>query len=204
MGWHCIRTRPACCLLGDRLPGNRVAKVQPRSTSWVSRSIGVEPEAVDGVCGARHDPRVCSERLKSQPTGVDAIDTSQLLYNTPRSRDASGDTSTTLASVATTAAWGHSSRLRSGTGSSGFAVEATDRVSRGRSSRRSCSDTLCPPLRFAYGSGVPSHEPHQRRSRMVEISKSGSGEGPGGVIPGGYSTCGQASWSKRIDDAMKS
>ena len=28
---------------------------------------------------------------------------------------------------------------------------------------------------------------------MVEISKSGSGEGPGGAIPWGYSTCGQAS-----------
>ena len=45
-----------------------------------------------------------------------------------------------------------------------------------------------PRIGFACGSGVRSHEPHQRRSRMVEISKSGSGEGPGGAIPRGDST----------------
>jgi len=33
-------------------------------------------------------------------------------------------------------------------------------------------------------------KPHPRRSRMVEISLSGSGEGPGGAIPRGYSTSG--------------
>ena len=31
------------------------------------------------------------------------------------------------------------------------------------------------------GSGVDNHEPHRRKSRMVEISLSGSGEGPGRV-----------------------
>ena len=34
---------------------------------------------------------------------------------------------------------------------------------------------------------VVAREPHQRKSRMVEICKSGSGEGLGGVIPRGYS-----------------
>lgn len=37
-------------------------------------------------------------------------------------------------------------------------------------------------------SGKCSHETNQRRSRMVEISKSGSGEGPGKVTTRGYST----------------
>src|SRR5262245_3469464 len=31
------------------------------------------------------------------------------------------------------------------------------------------------------GSGVGNHESHRRKSRMVEISSSGSGEGPGRV-----------------------
>ena len=33
-----------------------------------------------------------------------------------------------------------------------------------------------------------SHEPHQRKSRMVAISLSGSGEGPGWATAPGYST----------------
>jgi hypothetical protein len=35
---------------------------------------------------------------------------------------------------------------------------------------------------------VERHESHQRRSRMVEISLSGSGEGPGKATTRGYST----------------
>ena len=128
--------------------------------------------------------RLARERSGSRPTGVDAIDTYRSACNTPRSRDASRDTSTTSASVATTAVSCHWSKRQGGTGSSGSAVEATDRVSRGRGTRRYWSATLCPNPGSAYGSGGRSHEPHQRRSRMVPNpsrlgSKSGSGEGPG-------------------------
>ena len=83
--------------LGDRLDGNRGAKVRPHSTSWGSRCTGDEPAVVDGVCGVRHGPRVCSERLLSPPPGVVAIDTCRWPCNTPRSRDASRGTSITLA-----------------------------------------------------------------------------------------------------------
>ena len=98
-----LRTHTACgqdpcaARLGDRLDGNRGAKVRPHSTSWGSRCIGDEPAAVAGACGVRHGPRVCSERLLSPPPGVVAIDTCRWPCNTPRSRDASRGTSITLA-----------------------------------------------------------------------------------------------------------
>ena len=45
-----------------------------------------------------------------------------------------------------------------------------------------------------FESGGHSHETIQRKSRMVEISLSGSGEGPGGAIPRGYSTTRKGQW----------
>ena len=93
-----LRTHTACgqdpcaARLGDRLDGNRGAKVRPHSTSWGSRCIGDEPAAVAGACGVRHGPRVCSERLLSPPPGVVAIDTCRWPCHTPRSRDASRGT----------------------------------------------------------------------------------------------------------------
>ena len=105
-----------------------------------------------------------------------------------RSRDVSRATSITSASAATLGVCSCWSMPRSGTGTSGFAVEATERVSRGRGSWRCWNATLCRFLGFACASGARSHESHQRKSRMVEISLSGSGEGLGGVILRGYST----------------
>ena len=143
---------------------------------------------VDGGCGVRHAPRGCSERFTSRPTGVDAIDTSRYRCNMLRSRDVSRATSMTSASAATLGVCSCWSMPRSGTGTRGFAVEATERVSRGRGSWRCWNATLCRFLGFACASGARSHESHQRKSRMVEISLSGSGEGLGGVILRGYST----------------
>ena len=49
---------------------------------------------------------------------------------------------------------------------------------------------LCPlpKPRIKVKIWVCRHEPHQRRSRMVEISLSGSGEGSGWITAPGYST----------------
>jgi hypothetical protein len=47
---------------------------------------------------------------------------------------------------------------------------------------------LCHVLESPSGCGTASHEPHQRKSRMVEISSSGSGEGPGEGNRPAYST----------------
>ena len=88
---------PCAAVWAPASTANRGAKVRPPSTSWGSRCTGDEPAVVDGVCGVRHGPRVCSERLLSPPPGVVAIDTGRWPCNTPRSRDASRGTSITLA-----------------------------------------------------------------------------------------------------------
>jgi hypothetical protein len=74
---------------------------------------------------------------------------------------------------------------RHGPGANGSAVGVSGRVSTGNGSRiyygSSCS--LSSESECRYGPCL--HEPLQRRSRMVEISLSGSGEGPGaGQRPG--------------------
>ena len=50
------------------------------------------------------------------------------------------------------------------------------------------------------GSGPRATSHISGKSRMVEISKSGSGEGLGGVILRGYSKCGQAGRSRGIEE----
>src|SRR5712692_5318413 len=55
----------------------------------------------------------------------------------------------------------------------------------GRDLRNSSANYLSPARGSWSESGVYSHESHQRKSRMVEISLSGSGEGLGaGNLPG--------------------
>src|SRR5262249_51260714 len=88
-------------------------------------------------------------------------------------------TSTTSASTATFRVCCGLSKQRSGPGTSGCAVAASASVSRGRGLRISSDRCLFPPHGSRSGSGVCNHESHQRKSRMVEISLSGSGEGPG-------------------------
>src|SRR3989442_11318226 len=51
----------------------------------------------------------------------------------------------------------------------------------GRGLRISSDRSLCPTHGSRCGSGVYNHESHRRKSRMVEISLSGSGEGRGRV-----------------------
>ena len=70
-------------------------------------------------------------------------------------------------------------RTRNGSGVSGCAVAASVRVSRGSGSADSWNASRFPGRGLSCGYGGRSHEAHQRRSRMVEISLSGSGEGLG-------------------------
>jgi hypothetical protein len=58
----------------------------------------------------------------------------------------------------------------------------------GSGSRIFSATSRSPSLGSGFGSGARSHKPHQRRSRMVEISLAGSGEGPGWATAPGYST----------------
>ena len=55
---------------------------------------------------------------------------------------------------------------------------------------RCCNATPSRALGLPFASGGIDHETHPRRSRMVEISLSGSGEGPGWATGRGYSTAG--------------
>src|SRR5262249_32514137 len=114
-------------------------------------------------------------------TGVDAIGISRLRPSTPRSVDVCEATSITSASAATFRVCCVSSRRRSGRGTSGCAVAANANVLTGRGLRISSDRCLSPAHGSRSGSGVGSHKSHQRKSRMVEISLSGSGEGPGWV-----------------------
>ena len=75
-----------------------------------------------------------------------------------------------------------------GLGISGSAVGANVSVSTGNGSRICFAIFLSRGLGSLSRSGVRNHEAHSRRSRMVEISLSGSGEGSGWVIAPGYST----------------
>ena len=59
------------------------------------------------------------------------------------------------------------------------AVAASVRVSRGSGSTDCWNASRFPARGLSCGYGGRSHEAHQRRSRMVEISLSGSGEGLG-------------------------
>ena len=70
----------------------------------------------------------------------------------------------------------------------GSAVGANANVSTGSGSRIYFATFRSPSLGSSSRSGDRNHEPHQRRSRMVEISLSGSGEGSGWATAPGYST----------------
>lgn len=85
-------------------------------------------------------------------------------------------------------AWRAYAPPRFGSGSSGCAVAVSVRVSRGSGSADCWNASPFPGRGLWCGYGEDSHEAHQRRSRMVEISLSGSGEGLGRVIARGYST----------------
>ena len=196
--------RPVSCRLGARPGGSRTAKVRPRSTSWGSRSTGGGLAVVDGGCGVRHAPRGCSEAIHVAADWCRRHRHQRYRCNMLRSRDVSRATSITSASAATLGVCSCWSMPRSGTGTSGFAVEATERVSRGRGSWRCWNATLCRFLGFACASGARSHESHQRKSRMVEISLSGSGEGLGGVILRATRRATRQGWSKGSDDAVTS
>src|SRR5262249_12601954 len=106
---------------------------------------------------------------------------SRLRPSTPRSVDVCEATSITSASAATSRVCCVSSKRRSGRGTSGCAVAANANVLTGRGLRISSDRCLSPAHGSRSGSGVGSHKSHQRQSRMVEISLSGSGEGPGWV-----------------------
>src|SRR6266511_1402334 len=112
-------------------------------------------------------------------TGVDAIGISRLRHSTPRSVDVCEATATPSVSAATFGVCCGSSKRRSGPGTSGWVVAASASVSRGRGSRISSDRGLFPTHGSRSGSGVGKHESPRRKSRMVEISLSGSGEGPG-------------------------
>ena len=71
------------------------------------------------------------------------------------------------------------SRHANGSGANGCAVAASARVSRGSGSTDCWNASRFPARGLSCGYGGRSHEAHQRRSRMVEISLSGSGEGLG-------------------------
>ena len=108
--------------------------------------------------------------------------------STPRSRGAYRATSTTSASAATSVVCCCSSKRRSEPGTNGCAVAVNTRTSPGKGI---ASYWRAFPFRGPASqseSGGHSHEPAQRKSRMVEISLSGSGEGPGRAISRGYST----------------
>ena len=118
---------------------------------------------------------------RPSPSIAGATGTTRSRCSTLRSRDASVVTSTTSASTATFRVCCGLSKQRSGPGTSGCAVAASASVSRGRGLRISSDRCLSPAHGSRSGSGVCNHESHQRKSRMVEISLSGSGEGPGRV-----------------------
>src|SRR5262249_39130852 len=155
------------------------AKVWPPSTFWGSRSIGRVPDKDVGGCGARPGERASDGPSRPSTTGVDAIGTSRLRPSTPRSDDVCAATSTTSVSAATFGVCCGSSQRRSGRGISCCVVAASASVSIGRGSRISSDSGLFPTHGSRSGSGVCNHESHRRKSRMVEISLSGSGEGPG-------------------------
>jgi hypothetical protein len=111
--------------------------------------------------------------------GADATGISRVRHNTPRSVDGCEATATTSASTATFRVCCGLSKQRSGPGTRGCAVAASASVSRGRGLRLSSDSGLFPAHGSRSGSGGCNHESHQRKSRMVEISLSGSGEGPG-------------------------
>ena len=156
-------------------------KVRPPLTFWGSRCIGGGPAQVTGGWGARHGEQAADGPSRPSTTGVDAIGISRLRPSTPRSVDVCEATSITSASAATFRVCCVSSRRRSGRGTSGCAVAANANVFTGRGLRISSDRCLSPAHGSRSGSGVCSHKSHQRKSRMVEISLSGSGEGPGWV-----------------------
>ncbi len=65
---------------------------------------------------------------------------------------------------------------------------ANARVCTGKGSPICCAGGLYRVPESPSGFGTARHEPHQRESRMVEISSSGSGEGPGEGNRPAYST----------------
>ena len=148
-------------------------------TFWGVRSSGDVPVQVTGGWGARRGGRACDGPNRPSTMGADATGISRVRHNTPRSVDGCEATATTSASTATFRVCCGLSKQRSGPGTSGCAVAASASVSRGRGLRISSDRGLFPAHGSRSGSGVGNHESHQRKSRMVEISLSGSGEGPG-------------------------
>ena len=76
---------------------------------------------------------------------------------------------------------------RFGSGSNGCAGAVSVRVSRGSGSADCWNASPFPGRGLWCGDGEDSHEAHQRKSGMVAISLSGSGEGLGRAIARGYS-----------------
>jgi hypothetical protein len=88
-------------------------------------------------------------------------------------------------------------KRRGGLGTSCSAVGVNASVSHGNGSRTCFATFRSRNLGSLSRSGVRNHEAHSRRSRMVEISLSGSGEGLGWVTAPGYSA------TAKVQNAMR-